>query len=269
MKRALLAVTAVGLAFAFCSWGLAGPGKEGKQAKKTVTGTIACVEAKQQTITIKLATDQQQSQTQAQSEPKAGKGKAEAGPLVFKVDAKTIIASPSAQQGEPGTFAALKAGQLVRVVYAPDEHKGAKGGKDGKKDPATAQGVAQKDAPVAQQQATQQTAQQSTPPKAEQTAQSGKQKEKKAPAAKRPLKALSIEVLAQAGPAAAPECRRSRAAAQGLHRGPETGHRRPAPDPGRAAAHGHRTQVPGRRGNRPIPTCWRPCARCCRASPGW
>jgi len=137
MRRQVAAVLAVMLAFCVAIAAMAGPADKpvGKQGppKKTATGTIEKVDAKQQTITVKAATGQQ-IQTQTNPAQKGGKPQPDGG-LVFQVDEKTTITAravaagaqqvpakgnPSAEQGQQN-FAMLKPGLLVRVVYTEAE----------------------------------------------------------------------------------------------------------------------------------------------------
>ena len=133
MKRSVVAAVAVVLALGLCSLAWAGkPDKKGDtQVKKIITGTIASVDAKQHSITLATAAGQQQTQAQTAVPQKSEQADASA-PSCFHVGAKTVVTTPSAQQGaqSSGGFELLKVGQTVRIVYAvggeSGEHKGGK-----------------------------------------------------------------------------------------------------------------------------------------------
>jgi len=126
MKRPVVVLMAVALAFSLSSVLLAGQSEKQRPKKKTVTGTIVKVNAKRHTIAVKPATGQQ-IQTQKSRQKEGEKPKKKNRPLVIHVDAKTKITSRVSQQQtakggaksrqDESKFKVLRAGQLVRVVY--------------------------------------------------------------------------------------------------------------------------------------------------------
>lgn len=114
MKRRLVLSLTMALVVSLSSWAVAGKTPAGQSSpKKSVTGTIEKLNAKAETVTVKLTSIGQQIQTQSAPTQKEGKKE---GSMTFQVTESTEIVAKAAAQ-ETTRFGLLKVGQMVRVVY--------------------------------------------------------------------------------------------------------------------------------------------------------